>query len=250
MTDIQIPFHGCGKNNYPVRIEKELVNPEETIQKIIKNFKNVYEELDFYEFGTFEGRTLRSTVDIIEKLDLKINNIIGFDSLEGLPEEVLDKKNQSTWVKGEFKVNNKYNNPEEYIKYLNLKKIEGYKNFKFVKGFYKDSLNEEIIKKENLKPAKFINVDCDIYSSTLEILEFIFKNKLYIEGITLIRYDDWGGFYENSSSYEEEFSMGEARAHKEMTEKYNIKTERLGTFTCRSSTFGKGGLEETWFLII
>jgi len=44
--------------------------------------------------------------------------------------------------------------------------------------------------------------------------------------------------------------MGEARAHKEMTEKYNIKTERLGTFTCRSSTFGKGGLEETWFLII
>ena len=65
----------------------------------------------------------------------------------------------------------------------------------------------------------------------------------------MIRYDDWGCFYENTKNYNGEFECGEGRAHKELCEKYNIKTKLISIFTSHENKFGKIGTEEAWFLI-
>ena len=87
---------------------------------------------------------------------------------------------------------------EEYLKYLNLPEIDNYKKFNMIKGFYEESLKDNrIIEEYNFKKPIFINIDCDIYTSTLQVLDFIFRNKLYENGKTIIRYDDWGVFLYN-----------------------------------------------------
>lgn len=209
--------------------------------------------VDIYDFGTFAGGSLRTIIACLKQQNGTINNINGFDSLVGLPKETKDLKNQSNWTEHAFNfsehVGGKNITVEEYKEYLNLPKVDNYNQFNMYKGFYKDVLVDELVQKENLKPAIFINVDCDIYSSALECIDFMFRNKLYINGKTVIRYDDWGVLYEHGSSYEDEYDAGEARAHKELCEKYDIECERLATFTTESNCFGTAGLEETYFLI-
>jgi hypothetical protein len=60
-----------------------------------------------------------------------------------------------------------------------------------------------------------VDIDVDLYSSTITVLDFMFRNNLIGKG-TLLFYDDWGG-----SKGFETLSSGESRAHKEMLEKYN-----------------------------
>ena len=50
-------------------------------------------------------------------------------------------------------------------------------NVHFVPGFFKDSLTTNIVNKLNLTGAGFINIDVDLYCSTLEVLEFLISNK-------------------------------------------------------------------------
>jgi hypothetical protein len=66
-------------------------------------------------------------------------------------------------------------NSEEYIDYLlNTNKLPNnyIDKFKFIQVFYENSLNDDLAK--NLKPAIFIDIDCDIYTSTIQVLDFIF----------------------------------------------------------------------------
>jgi hypothetical protein len=103
-----------------------------------------------------------------------------------------------------------------------------------IKGFYENSLNQNILSK--LKLPIFINIYCDIYTSTIQVLEFIFKNKLYINGKTIIRYDDW-------ANNDMEYKTGQSLAHKEMTTKYNINCRLLLKHSRNKNP------EATWWLI-
>ena len=57
-----------------------------------------------------------------------------------------------------------------------------------VPGFYKDSLSSVLFKKLDLKQASIIMIDCDLYSSTKEVLKFI--TPLLSDGSILV-FDDW-----------------------------------------------------------
>ena len=69
-----------------------------------------------------------------------------------------------------------------------------------------------------MKPAAYVDIDVDLYKSTVLALDFLFRNKLIQVG-TLIGYHDWGGL--------EEFTGGESLAHKELTEKYGVVCEEI-----------------------
>lgn len=116
--------------------------------------------------------------------------------MQGLPLEINDDKNRNDWIEGQYSISKELKTDltiDEYIQYLNLPKNNHYNKFNMIKGFYSDSLQDNLIEQYKLKPAIFINIDCDIYTSTAEVLDFIFRNKLYENGKTIIRYDDWGG---------------------------------------------------------
>ena len=69
--------------------------------------------------------------------------------------------------------------------------------------------------------------DVDIYISAYQCLDWMLANKLIIES-TIVRYDDWpdpNSSDVNSHNYAAEY--GEARAHREITKKYQIIWKHL-----------------------
>jgi hypothetical protein len=57
-----------------------------------------------------------------------------------------------------------------------------------IPGFYDRSLTDEARTKHSLTAAAIIHVDCDLYESTVPVLEFI--RPLVVDGTTIV-FDDW-----------------------------------------------------------
>jgi len=66
-----------------------------------------------------------------------------------------------------------------------------------------------------MKPAFFISVDCDLYGSTIQALEWLLKHEMLKAG-TFVYYD--------------EFDDGEGPAHRELSDKYGLEWEDLAYF--------------------
>lgn len=74
----------------------------------------------------------------------------------------------------------------------------------------------------------YVDIDCDLYISSIQALDWIFKNKLAKVG-TIIGYDDW--WVDSCSAGAgnlHPLDTSEGRAHLEITEKYNIEFECVG----------------------
>jgi hypothetical protein len=176
-------------------------------EDIVSNNVNFLKDKSFFEFGVYEGKSLLMFYDLYKKyLSIENSSFYGFDSFQGLPEEIKDKNNPSYCSKGEYSVAGNISEG------LNQEKI------KIVKGFFSESLTEDFAASLNQKIG-LLHIDCDIYTSTYQALDFCFKNNLIVPG-TIIMYDDWGGYHEKQVN---EFECGEGLAHKEIMQKYNKK---------------------------
>jgi hypothetical protein len=82
--------------------------------------------------------------------------------------------------------------------FINLIKYSGVDLKKVVicPCFYNESLTKEFKLRNNLKEASIIMIDCDLYESTVPVLEFI--TDLLQQGTILI-FDDWFAFRGGSS---------------------------------------------------
>lgn len=152
------------------------------------------------EFGVLKGRTITQIAKFFSE-----EPVYGFDSFEGLPEE-WRMRDDFSFSKGSMSVNG----------YLPVVPA----NVELIKGWYNESLPAWV--KNHNDPIKFIHVDCDLYSSTIEILKIL--NDQIIQG-TIIHFDD---FY--SWSDPEEFTHwadGEYKALKEWAIDYNREFEIL-----------------------
>lgn len=119
------------------------------------------------ECGVASGMTINMIAHYIPYT----NNIYGFDSFEGLPEEWSD--GVKTYNKGAFTTHG--NMPEVAP------------NVTLMKGWFHDTLptfKQDILKDS---PIALLHIDCDIYSSTKEVFE-TFKNNI-VEG-TIIVFDE------------------------------------------------------------
>ena len=63
--------------------------------------------------------------------------------------------------------------------------------------------------------ALYVDVDCDIYTSTRDALGWMYRHRKIAKG-TVLGYDDWGGGHYGGRWY------GEARAHQELTSEYRV----------------------------
>lgn len=165
---------------------------------------------DIYEFGVYGGKSLEILLHNLKVNNIPYRNVYGFDSFVELPEEETGVQIVPDWAPGSFNACKLYNASIEETKNF-IRKRTNYIPY-LIDGFFKDTLNEETIKKYDMKKASFINIDCDLYVSTCEILEFIYSNNLFQIG-TIIRYDDF-----NVPHY-----MGEPRAHREIGDKYGLR---------------------------
>lgn len=183
-------------------------------KKQIEENKEFLKDKIFIEFGVYQGHSILQYYSYYLQNDIE-PDFYGFDSFEGLPEEKLDP--HSPWHTGQFNLDGQIN-PE----LLNKKGIN------IIKGWFGETLNDEFLNKIQNKKIGLIHIDCDIYSSTLEVLEFLVKNKLLSDG-TLLVYDDWGAWKQVELDEKDEYNIAEGRAHKEICDKYDLKFERVGT---------------------
>lgn len=141
------------------------------------------------EFGVFEGLT----INFISVNTKKI--VYGFDSFEGLPKDWRDG-----FEKGTFKT--------EELPTVN-------NNVKLIKGCFEDSLPLFIL--ENKKYCSFIHIDCDLYSSTKTIFNYLGDR---IKEGTIIVFDEYFNY--------PGWKNGEFKAFMEFVESHKVKFEYIG----------------------
>lgn len=108
--------------------------------------------------------------------------------------------------------------------------LGGNEKVRFIPGYYEEVLKDPAMGKW-LPPARYIDIDVDLYTSTVQVLSFMIESGRLRPG-TVIGYDDfwsglcrvqedflgWGGTHEGAPPT----LLGEMKAHKEIAKKYNI----------------------------
>jgi len=142
---------------------------------------------DYLEFGVYKARTFTAAYDFAKLLKIKDMRFFAFDSFQGFPE----LKNDPHW-----KTAGCYMDRSKWESVLESNGVELW-DVEIVEGWYNDTLNDKTKRERILKKAAFIYVDCDIYKSTVPVLDFI--TNLVQDG-TVIGFDDWN-FYKGNSDY-------------------------------------------------
>jgi O-methyltransferase len=153
----------------------------------------------YFEFGCNNANTMRLAYDTFHRLvDW---DYVAFDSFEGLP-EIQEIDRQQIWGKGLYAITEK--------KFTQICISHGIPRDKLitVPGFYEQSLNEQTRERLAGNRAAFIYVDCDLYHSTVPVLNFC---KKFLQQGTVIAFDDWNCFLADPNK-------GERRAWTEFLE--------------------------------
>ena len=143
---------------------------------------------DYLEFGSLTGSSLNHAINCYKKIYKKENvKIFAFDSFEGFPED-----NHKI-----FKSQN-YTGNYEKVKKIALR----HSNCRIIKGFFRNTLKDDNLKKE-IKKISITFIDCDYAISSKDIFEFI-KPKLSYGSYLII--DDFHNIDFNKNSISKEFN--------------------------------------------
>lgn len=140
------------------------------------------------EFGVYNGKSIRNIAALVK------GEVHGFDSFEGIPENWNDEPSGSYSANGEL--------PEVP------------ENVTLHKGWFEKTIPEFI--KKNSGPIRFMNVDCDLYSSTKTIFDLLGPQ---IASGTVIVFDEYIGY---KSWKDDEF-----KAFQEAVSQYQWRYEML-----------------------
>lgn len=147
------------------------------------------------EFGVATGNSINYISQFTS------NNIYGFDSFEGLPEDWIDDNNHILANKGVFSLNG------------NIPKVNN--NVILIKGLFQDTLDNFLDIHKN-KKISFVHIDCDLYSSTKFVLEKIYP---FLDKNCIIVFDELVNIKNDTN---------ELRALNEFIDKYNISYKWIG----------------------
>lgn len=137
---------------------------------------------NYMEFGSHEAHTMRLAWDCFNQLfDW---DYIAFDSFQGLP-EIAEIDRQEIWYRGKLKTGE-----ENFLGICHRHGIPP-DRLRTVKGFYDQSLTPGLQKKLLPRKAAVVYIDCDLYLSTIPVLDFI---KPFLQPGTIIAFDDWNCF--------------------------------------------------------
>jgi hypothetical protein len=135
---------------------------------------------DYLEFGCCGGMTFALAFRQSRLRGLNVH-LYGFDSFQGLPIPVgVDVHEQ--WREGDM-----CHHLEDYRKHLRRQGLND-TDYTLVPGFYVDTLTEQTRKKLGLTRVALVYVDCDLYESTVSVLDFVLP---LLQTGTILAFDDW-----------------------------------------------------------
>lgn len=187
------------------------------------------QNFDFHEFGCASLSTMERAINVFKQNGKTLNRVFGYDSWLGLPDTIKAEWFHPDWKPGSFSALREFgvNTVEELMPLLHKKVGD---DVIFINGWYKDTLNKETADKYQMTQAGYVNIDVDIYSSTMEVLTYCFDYGIFGPG-TVIRYDDWLSG--------PEWVTGNSKAHKEIREKYHAVFDRLSRNVFQLLSFQK-----------
>ena len=166
-------------------------------------------EGDYLEFGVFRGNTFRGAVRAAQqgyratKEGRFPGRFIAFDSFAGLPQVASMGDGVNPYAKGEFSASR-----ADFEK--NLGKVLARSRVEIVSGWFEETLTAQTAESLGLRKAVFVNIDCDLYESTLPVLEFVTP---LLQTGTILYFDDW-------FSYRGSMDHGEPRAAREWLQRH------------------------------
>lgn len=209
-------------------LRSETLYEKEIKEKLFLGVDYVYScavEGDIAEFGTMSGRTSSILAQAISINGRRYSHIIRepnklhlFDSFIGLPEAASTVDKESPLVKsGVWGVGTCHGITRKTLRklcgrYLSENRIIIYD------GWFKDTLPR--IHKET--KFSMVHIDCDLYQSTIEVLDYLFANRHISEGAAIF-FDDYNC---NMASP----ALGERRAWAETIEKYHVEYSDCGEY--------------------
>jgi predicted O-methyltransferase YrrM len=177
---------------------------------------------DYLEFGVYSGTSLSCMFHVLNEFNLRHVRLFGFDSFEGMPQSSA-VEDEGTWYPGQFKFD------INFTKAILTHRGIDWKRVFLTKGWFCDTLKPEFVQKHQIKRASVIMVDCDIYSSTKEVLQFC---KPLITAPTVIFFDDW-----NSNELADK-NLGEKLAFDEfLQENPQYTVEEIGGYCVHANAF-------------
>lgn len=177
---------------------------------------------DYLEFGVFNGNSIGSMFLAKNAADLNSMRLFGFDAFEGLPSNS-ENEDDGVWKKGFYSCS--FEQMKQCLKKRNINPDE----ITWVNGWYDQTLNNETIAKFNLKKIAIVFIDCDTYSSSKTVLNFI---QPLINEPMIICFDDWKL---NDLDLKE---MGEYKSFNEFLDNNpNLEAKEIKSYNRKSKSF-------------
>ncbi len=143
---------------------------------------------DYCEFGVAHGNSFAHAYWYMAKKFPEMR-FIAFDSFQGLPEpqgvDQLEDGTTSTFYKGGYACDK-----SEFMANINRYGLD-LARVTTVEGWYSESLTTQTAQRINLNRIALAWVDCDLYESTVPVLQFI--TPYLVEGSVIV-FDDWRCF--------------------------------------------------------
>jgi hypothetical protein len=196
---------------------------------------------DLYQFGVYTGGGLKAWIDSTLTYNVSFSgHVWGFDSFEGMP----DEENASSvrtprhmqdpaWQPGGLNARVFMKQPDWPSLQATLRRNIGHPDEKlhFIRGFFNETLTEDLATRSGMRPAFLVDIDCDLYSSTMQALDFMLTMRLLVPG-SFVYYDDISDRYLQGAIHRQngfKKPVEEALAHLDITAKWGLKWKSLPT---------------------
>jgi O-methyltransferase len=158
----------------------------ERIFEAVAELGSLDDGADYCEFGVFKGYAFWKAQQEANKRHLHCR-FFGFDSFEGLP--AIGPVDQT--AHGEFRPGQYNCSRQGVIDNLNAAGGVDWERTFLIPGYFEQSLTPQLKEQYDLRKVGVALIDCDLYSSTVEVLRFL---RGLIGDKTVLIMDDWNCF--------------------------------------------------------
>ena len=142
---------------------------------------------DYCEFGCAGGTTFCLAYNMIMNFPAIKRHMYAFDSFQGLPQPG-DNERHPKWVRGAMR--------QSLPDFRAILKAHGIQHYEIVKGFYSETLP----KQKHPQNIALAYVDCDMYSSTQQVLEWLSPR---LKHGMILAFDDYFCYSKDGASGEQ-----------------------------------------------
>lgn len=161
--------------------------PEERMTEVALQFARAHRlPGDYLEFGCFEGASIIRAMRFARTFGPEAMRFYAFDSFRGLPRvRGADDNDNCIFREGDYTCSR-----EDFDRAIRAARVDR-SHLTIIEGWYRDTLTPHARTELPIRKAAVVWIDCDLYESTVPVLDFITP---YMQDGTFIVFDDWFAF--------------------------------------------------------